>query len=127
MKATRAAAALYVVLGLGFGAGSIWPLIYYASSGALPMTPFGFRSLAGPFEELGRGRFLTLGWSLVGLCFVDAVAGVWLWRGRERGRWLGLATDVPLFALALGFALPLLLIGIPIRAALAVAGKRTTH
>ena len=32
------------------------------------MTPWGFRSMSGPFEGLGAGRFSMLGWSFVALC-----------------------------------------------------------
>jgi len=115
---------MYLVLGLGFGAGSVPTLVHFASVGELPMSPFGFRSLAGPFEQLGPERFLLLGWTLVAVCAVDALAGIWLWQGRRRGLWLGLATDPPAFILAVGFALPFLLLGVPIRAFLALADRR---
>ena len=123
--AIRAAAVMYLVLGLGFGAGTVITLAFLARDGELPMTPWGFRSLSGPFEELGPGPFTALGWALVGVCVMDAVAGVWLWQGRRRGGLLGLATTPLAFILGAGFALPFLLAGVPIRAALVLAGRRS--
>ena len=124
--AIRAAAVTYVALGLGFGIGAAITLDHYAREGELPMTPFGFRSLAGgPFEGLPPKQFAALGWALVGVCAVDVVAGVWLWQGRRRGAALGLATTPVALGLGAGFALPFLLIGVPIRAALVMAGRRS--
>jgi hypothetical protein len=123
-RVIRAAAALHLVLGLGFGAAGVPTLVHFASHGELPMSPFGFRSMSGPFEQLGPASFTALGWTLVGVCAIDVVAGIWLWQGRRRGLVLGLATDLPAFVLGLGFALPLLLLGVAIRLALALAGRR---
>jgi hypothetical protein len=122
---TRAAAVMYVALGVGFGVGTVLTLVYLAREGELPMTPFGFRSLSGPFEQLGHDVFMALGWALVGVCVLDMVAGVWLWQGRRRGAWLGLATTPLALGLGAGFALPFLLIGAPLRASLVLAGRRT--
>jgi hypothetical protein len=58
------------------------------------------------------------------VCALDVLAGVWLWKGRARGARLGLATDVPALVLGVGFALPFLLAGVPIRAALVIAGRK---
>ena len=124
-RAVRVAAVLYLLLGLGFGVGTVVTLAHLARTGELPMTPWGFRSLAGPFEQLGPSRFTALGWTLVGLCAVDVVAGIWLWQGRRWGAWLGLATTPLAVGLGLGFALPFLLIGAPIRAWLVFAHRRS--
>jgi len=116
---------MYVVLGAGFGVGTALTLVYLGRQGELPMMPFGFRSLAGGFfESLGPQRFTNLGWMLVGVCALDVIAGVWLWQGRRRGAWLGLATSPFAFVLGAGFALPFLLVGVPIRAALVFAERR---
>lgn len=124
--ALRAAAVTYVALGLGFGIGTAITLDHYAREGVLPMTPFGFRSLAGgQFEGLPPEQFAALGWALVGVCALDVVAGVWLWQGRRRGAALGLATTPVALGLGAGFALPFVLIGVPIRAALVMAGRRS--
>jgi hypothetical protein len=122
--ATRIAAVMYVMLGLGFGVGTAVTLAYFVREGELPMTPWGFRSLSGPFEQLGREPFIALGLGLIGVCALDVVAGAWLWQGRRRGARLGLATTLPALALGAGFALPFLLAGVPIRAALVLAGRR---
>jgi hypothetical protein len=121
----RAAAVMYVVLGLGFGVATAITLDRYARDGELPMTPFGFRSLSGPFEQLGPDPFTALGWALVGVCALDVLAGIWLWQGRRRGACLGLATTPFALGLGVGFALPFLLLGAPIRAALVIAGRRS--
>ena len=123
--ALRAASVMYVVLGLGFGVGTAITLESFARKGELPMTPFGFRSLAGgPFERLPSDQFIALGLGLVTVCALDVVAGIWLWHGRLRGALLGLATSPAALGLGVGFALPFLLVGVPIRAALILASRR---
>jgi hypothetical protein len=116
---------MYLMLGIGFGVGTAVTLVHQAREGELPMTPWGFRALSGPFEQLGRGPFTALGFALIGTCLLDMVAGVWLWQGHRRGGVLGLATTPLALGLSLGFALPFLLVGVPIRAALVVAGRRS--
>lgn len=124
-RALRAAAVLYVLLGVAFGASVPLVLAHLARHGELPMSPFGWRQMAGPFEELGPSWLMAFGWALVGVSVLDVVAGVWLWQGRRRGLRLALATTPPALILGAGFALPLLLIGAPIRAALAIGGRRS--
>ena len=123
MTAPRAAGAIYVVLGIGFGAGALVTLLHFARHGELPMTPWGFRSMSGPFEEFGAGRFSMLGWSLVAVCALDVLAGIWLWQGRRRGARLGMLTSPLALLLGAGFALPFLLVGVPIRLGLTWAGR----
>jgi hypothetical protein len=122
--AIRVASILYGTLGLGFGIGSTVTLAMLARDGELPMTHWGFRSMSGPFEALGQERFAALGWTLVAVCALDVVAGAWLWQGRRRGLRLGLATTLPALGLGAGFALPFLLVGVTIRTALMLAGRR---
>jgi hypothetical protein len=122
-RALRVAAALHVLLGLGFAIGSAPVLVYFARNGELPMSPFGWRWMAGPVEQLGPVPFMALGWTLVAVSVLDVVAGRWLWQGRRRGLQLGVATNACAFALAFGFALPALIVGVPLRAALAWAGR----
>ena len=89
------------------------------------MTPWGFRALAGgPFERLAPDQFAALAWALIGVCALDVVAGTWLWQGRRRGAALGLVTAPLAFALGIGFALPFLLAGVPLRAGLILTGRR---
>jgi hypothetical protein len=123
--AIRAAAVTYVALGVGFGAGSVLTMAYLARDGQLPMTPWGFRSMSGPFEGLGPRGFTILGATLVGVCAVQMVAGAWLWEGRRRGARLALATTPLALGLGTGFALPFLLVGEPIGAALILVGRRS--
>jgi hypothetical protein len=124
LLAARAAAVTFLVLGVGFGIGAVVTLAYFERNAELPMTPWGFRSMSGPFEALGPERFAALGWALVAVCALDTVAGVWLWQGRRRGLRLGLATTLPALWLGAGFALPFLLVGVPIRTALMLVGRR---
>jgi hypothetical protein len=114
---------MYLVLGVGFGVATVVTLAHFARVGELPMTPWGFRSLSGPFEQLGPGPFTALGWALVGVCVLDVVAGIWLWQRRRRGAWLGILTTPLALGLGVGFALPFLLIGAPIRAWLVLAHR----
>ena len=119
----RAAALVFVFLGLAFGLSVPFVLAHLDRTGELPMT-FGFRSMAGPFVQLGPEAFKALAWSFVAVCAADVVAGIGLWRGRRWGVRLGLVTSPLTFALGLGFELPLVLIGVPIRVALVLAGRR---
>jgi hypothetical protein len=118
-------AALSFMLDAGFAVTTPYVLAHLARHGELPMTPWGFRALSGPFERLGPETFTALGWALVGVCTLDVVAGVWLWQGRRRGAALGLAMSPFALALGGGFALPFLAPPVPIRAALILAGRRS--
>ena len=120
----RVAALLFLFLGVAFGASVPFVLAYLERNGELPMT-FWFRSMAGPFEQLGPEAFTALGWTFVGVCAADVVAGVGLWRGRRWGARLGLATSPLVLALGAGFGLPLILLGVPVRVALVLVGRRS--
>lgn len=124
-RAIRAAAGLEAALAATFGVASAWAVAHLRNHGELPMTPFGFRALSGPFEALGQRTFELLGAALVVTCAVDLLAAMLLWQGRRVGYVLGLVVAVPQFALALGFALPFLIAGLPVRVALAVIGRRS--
>ena len=94
----------------------------------LPMTPFGFRAFAGgPFDELPAGAFKAVGALLLATSAADIAAGAWLWQGQPRGERLALATSPVSLALSIGFALPFLLIGVPVRAALIALGRKALH
>jgi hypothetical protein len=123
--ATRISGGAHALLGASFGIGAVWATFHLRRTGELPMTPFGFRALSGPFERLGPDAFSALGIALAAVSALNVVAGMWLWRGERRGLRLGLATFAPTMALGIGFALPFLLLGIPISIVLAVAGRRT--
>lgn len=123
-RTVRVAALLFLFLGAAFSASVPVVLGYLERNGELPKT-FGFRALAGPFEQLGADAFSALGWTFVGVSAADVVAGVGLWRGRRWGARLGLATSPFAFVLGVGFALPLILVGVPLRVALVLAGRRS--
>jgi hypothetical protein len=120
-------AALSFISDAGFGVATPLVLWHLSRHGELPMTPWGFRALAGPFDDLGEGTFAALGWTFVGVCALNVLSGIWLWRGRRRGATLGLAMSPFAVALGAGFALPFLLVALPIRAALVLAGRRSLH
>ncbi len=125
--AIGAAAVLYVFLGLAFGISVPFVLRFLAENGYLPMT-FGFEALAGgPFERLDREAFVAAGWLLVAVSAASVAAGLLQWRGRRIGVWLGLAADPIAFGLGVGFALPLLIVGVPARAALLIVGLRQSR
>jgi hypothetical protein len=90
------------------------------------MTPFGFRSLAGgPFEGLAPSSSPRSAayWSVCALSIWSRECGCR--RAAVQGAALGLATSPFVLVLGAGFALPFLLIGVPVRAALVLAGRRT--
>lgn len=124
----RAASILYGVPGLGFGIGVPLTLAYLVRHGELPMTPFGWRLMGAPFEQIGTDRLTPLGWvlavALVGTSALDVIAAIWLRQGRPAGARLGLVTTP--FTLGLGavFVLPLLIAVAPVRALLVLAGRR---
>ena len=121
----RCAGVLSASLGVGFGTVMLISLDRLARGRELPMTPFGFRAFAGgPFDELPPPVFQAMGWVLVATCALDVLAGGWLWKGQRRGARLALATSPVGLGLSIGFALPFLLIGIPLRAALIVLGRK---
>jgi hypothetical protein len=123
--AIRAAGLLSAALGLGFGGVMAISLRRLHRGQELPMTPFGFRAVAGgPFDALPRPAFIALGWTLLATCLLDLLAGRWLLQGRRRGARLALLTSPLGFVLALGFALPFLLVGVPLRGVLLFVGRR---
>ena len=123
--AVRAAAILSASLGIGFGTAMIISLARLADGRDLPMTPFGFRAFAGgPFDELSPTGFKAIGCVLVATSVADVLAGAWLWKGQRRGSRVVLATSPVSLILSVGFALPFLLVGVPLRAALIALGRR---
>jgi hypothetical protein len=123
--AARVAGVMLAALGAAFGIGAAWATLHLRRTGELPLTPWGFRALSGPFEQLGTEIFSALAVTLTALSGLNVLAGTWLWRGERRGLRLGSATFVPTMILAVGFALPFLLVGLPIAAVLAIAGRRS--
>jgi hypothetical protein len=120
----RAAAAILIAIGLGFGIPTPFVLAHLARNGELPMTPWGFRAMSGPFERLGPEAFTALGVAFAGVCAVDVVAGTLLWRGDRRGATVAAAITPAGVALGLGFALPIYLASIPLRSVPLLLGRR---
>jgi len=127
----QAAAVLHGVPGVGFAISVPLILVYLASRGELPMTPFGWRLMGGPFEQIGTDRLTPLGWvlagALVGVSLLDIISAIWLQQGRRRGGRLALATTPASIALGVAFVVPFLLIVPPLRALLVIAGWRGLH
>ena len=117
---TRVLAVIYAVPGIGWAVGTLAVLLYHHEQGELPMTPFGWRLLGGPYPEIGTDRLTPLGWALawllIGVSIGDVLIGRWLWQGRRRGAVLALVMAPVSFALGWLFALPYLLVMAPLRA-----------
>lgn len=124
----RVLAVIYAVPGVGWVVATSAVLLYLRQRGELPMTPFGFRLLGGPYPQIGTERLTPLGWALawllVAVSGVDVVIGRWLWQGRRRGAVLALLTAPVSLALGQLFALPYLLVMGPLRAILALLSWR---
>ena len=123
-RAARAAAVIYGLLGAGFGLGTVAALALLIRDGELPMTPWGFRALDGPLARIDTRTTLLAGAALVAVCAADNATAAGLWRGRRWVGRLGLVTAPAALVLGLGFELPFLLAGIPLRTALVAAAWR---
>ena len=128
MRLLQALALLYAVPGVGWAVATLAILLYHRDHGELPMTPFGWRLLGGPYPEIGTDRLTPLGlalaWLLVAVSIVDVMIGRWLWLGRPRGAVLALVMAPVSFALGWLFALPYLLVMTPLRSIGAVVAWR---
>ena len=128
MRLFRVLALLYAVPGVGWAVATLAVLLYHRDHGELPMTPFGWRLLGGPYPEIGTDRLTPLGWALawllVAVSIVDVMIGRWLWLGRPRGAVLALVMAPVSFALGWLFALPYLLVMAPLRTIGAVVAWR---
>jgi hypothetical protein len=118
----RAVGVIYAVPGAGWAIATMAVLFYLDRRGELPMTPFGFRLLGGPYPSIGTERLTPLGrrlaYLLVGVSGLDVLIGRWLWQGRRRGAILALVVAPLSFALGRLFALPYLLVMAPVRSIL---------
>ena len=125
---TRVLAVIYAVPGVGWAVATLAVLLYHREHGELPMSPFGWRLLGGPYPEIGTDRLTPLGlalaWLLIAVSIVDVVIGRWLWQGKPRGAVLALAVAPVSFALGWLFALPYLLVMAPLRAIAVVVARR---
>ena len=122
--AERAAAVVLIAVGLGFGVPTPFVLEHLQRTGELPMTPFGFRAMSGPFERLGPEAFSVLLVALGAICAADVAAGVLTWRGDRRGPRLAAVATPPGVVLGLGFALPFYLAAVPLWSLLLALGRK---
>jgi hypothetical protein len=124
----RVLALIYAVPGIGWAVATLAVLLYHRERHELPMTPFGWRLLGGPYPEIGNDRLTPLGWALawllIGVSIVDVIIGRWLWQGRRRGAVLALVMAPVSLALGWLFALPYLIVMAPLRAIAAVVAWR---
>ena len=124
----RATAVIYAVPGVGWAVSTVLVLLNLHRRGELPMTPFGFRILESPYPRIGTERLTPLGWALawllVAVSALDALVGRWLWQGHRRGAVLALALAPMSFALGRLFALPFLIVAVPVRAVLVLLSWR---
>ena len=124
----RVLAVVYAVPGIGWTVATLAVLLYQQQRGELPMSPFGWRHLGGPYPEIGTTSLTPLGWALawvlVGVSIVDILIGRWLWQGRRRGAVVALVMAPLSFALGWLFALPYLLVMAPLRAIAALVAWR---
>ena len=124
----RVVAVIYAVPGVGWVVATLAVLVYLDRRGELPMTPFGFRLLGGPYPAIGTERLTPLGrglaYLLLGVSGLDVLVGRWLWQGRRRGAVLALVLAPVSFALGRLFALPYLLVMAPVRALLTLLSWR---
>ena len=123
-SAQRIAAVTLIATGLGFGVPTPLVLAHLRRTGELPMTPFGFRAMSGPFERLGPRAFRALLIALGAVCAADVAAGTLTWRGDRRGPRLAAIATPPGLVLGLGFALPFYLAAVPIWSLLLWLGRR---
>ena len=124
----RVLALIYAVPGIGWAVSTLAVLLYHREHGELPMTPFGWRLLGGPYPEIGTDRLTPLGWAfawlLIGVSIVDVLIGRWLWQGRRRGAVLALVMAPVSFGLGWLFALPYLIVMAPLRALATIVAWR---
>src|SRR5258708_1351371 len=117
MSVRRATAIIYAVPGVGWAVSTLLVLRYLVRRGELPMTPFGFRLLGGPYPRIGTERLTPLGWALawllVAVSALDTLVGRWLWQGHRRGAVLALALAPVSLVVGRLFALPFLIVAVP--------------
>jgi hypothetical protein len=103
----RAAAMLFLVPAVGFLVANVLIARHLLEHRELPMSPFGWRYMAGPFEAFGVETFVILLAAFQVVCALEAIAGWLLWNDQRGGGVLGLAL-LPVAAIFwYGFELPL--------------------
>lgn len=121
----RVAAIIFILVGAGFGLSAIPVIRYILRHNDLPVMMFGIRAFSGPFERLGWSTFTVLLGVFAVLSLLEVLAGVWLWRGLRQGAILGIILSGLNMIFWIGFALPIPLIGGPLRVLLVIVGWRS--
>jgi hypothetical protein len=116
-----------ILTAIGFGGSMPVALVHRLRHGELPMTPWGFRAFAGPFDRLPMDHWVLVGAAFVVVSGAQLVAGVWLAQGRRRGAALDVALAPLATVLGVGYALPLWLAPIPVRLVAALLAWRRLH
>ena len=103
----RAAAALFIVDGIGFGIFAVPAIVRVWQHRPIPIV-FGFPAYGGgPFERIGLKSTVPLLAAFLLVNVLEIVAGVLVWKGLRSGAILGFAL-IPFGALFWwGFALPI--------------------
>ena len=102
----RIAGAVLGLLGLGFGLPCYFAVRSLAA-GHGPAIVMGYPAYGnGPFERVGIHTSVPLVLVFAGICALEVVAGVMVWRGQMVGAVLALALLLPGAAFWWGFALP---------------------
>ena len=103
---TRAAGALSVLLGLGFGIPCVFGIRHLAQTGEV-WTFMGFPTYGdGPFERHGMTTTTPLLFAFLAVCVAETAVGVMLWAGVPHAPVLGYALLPFEMAFWIGFALP---------------------
>jgi hypothetical protein len=103
----RVVAALFIVPAGAFLLANVLIARHLLAHRELPLSPFGWRYMGGPFESVGVETFVILlaGFQLV--CGLEALAGWLIWNGHRPGGLLGLALLPAAAIFWYGFALPI--------------------
>ena len=103
----RAAAALFIVDGIGFGIFAVPAIVRVSQHKPIPIV-FGFPAYGGgPFERIGLKSSVPLLGAFLLVNILEIVAGVLVWKGLRSGAILGFAL-IPFGAFFWwGFALPI--------------------
>lgn len=106
-RVRRAAGAVSVLLGLGFGLPGVFAIRHFARTGQV-WTFMGFPTYGqGPFERIGVPTTTPLLVAFLALCIAEVALGALLWTGASYGPTVSYGLLPFEFTFWIGFALPL--------------------